>query len=99
MISFISPVARVCMNAMVSEDRSQDISIALSVGYIEGAGSDRDIPAGDYVNFTNGPGHELAVQLVGGLQGLSNVRIAWLPTNTTSEWQLIDQGIIASFKL
>jgi hypothetical protein len=35
MISFISPVARVCMNAMVSEDRSQDISIALSVGYIE----------------------------------------------------------------
>ena len=43
--------------------------------------------------------HELAVQLVGGLQGLSNVRIAWLPPNTTSEWQPMDQGIIASFKL
>ena len=25
-----------CMNAMVPEDRSQDISITLSVGYIEG---------------------------------------------------------------
>jgi hypothetical protein len=43
--------------------------------------------------------HELAVQLVGGLQGLSNVRIAWLPRNTTSEWQPMDQGTIASFKL
>jgi hypothetical protein len=47
----------------------------------------------------NFSGHELAVQLVGGLQGLSNVRIAWLPPNTTSEWQPMDQGIIASFKL
>jgi hypothetical protein len=43
--------------------------------------------------------HELAVQLVGGLQGLSNVRIAWLPPNTTSVWQPMDQGIIVSFKL
>jgi hypothetical protein len=43
--------------------------------------------------------HELAVQLVGGLQGLSNVRIEWLPPNTTSEWQPMDRGIIASFKL
>ena len=47
----------------------------------------------------NFSGHELAVQLVGGVQGLSNVRIAWLPPNTTSEWQPMDQGIIASFKL
>jgi hypothetical protein len=47
----------------------------------------------------NFSGHELAIQLVGGLQGLSNVRIAWLPPNTTSKWQPMDQGIIASFKL
>jgi hypothetical protein len=47
----------------------------------------------------NFSGHELAVQLVGGLQGLSHVRIAWLPRNTTSSWQPMDQGIIASFKL
>jgi hypothetical protein len=47
----------------------------------------------------NFSGHELAVQLVGGLQGLSNVRIVWLPPNTTSKWQPMDQGIIASFKL
>ena len=44
-------------------------------------------------------GHELGVQLVGGKQGLSNVRIEWLPPNTTSHWQPLDQGIIASFKL
>ena len=31
-------------------------------------------------------------------EGLSNVRCAWLPKNTTSEWQPMDQGIIASFK-
>ena len=47
----------------------------------------------------NFSGHELAVQLVGGKTGLSNVRIEWLPPNTTSEWQPMDQGIIASFKL
>jgi hypothetical protein len=47
----------------------------------------------------NFSGHELAVQLVGGLQGLLHVRIAWLPRNTTSAWQPMDQGIIASFKL
>jgi hypothetical protein len=47
----------------------------------------------------NFSGHELGVQLVGGLTALSNVRIAWLPPNTTSYWQPMDQGIIASFKL
>ncbi|PQM43520.1 hypothetical protein VC83_09647 [Pseudogymnoascus destructans] len=47
----------------------------------------------------NFSGHEVGVELVGGLQGLSNVRIAWLPPNTTSHWQPLDQGIIASFKL
>jgi DDE superfamily endonuclease/Tc5 transposase DNA-binding domain len=47
----------------------------------------------------NFSGHELAVKLVGGLQGLLNIRIAWLPPNTTSAWQPMDQGIIASFKL
>jgi hypothetical protein len=46
----------------------------------------------------NFSGHELAVQLVGGLQGLSNVWIIWLPLNTTSHWQPMDQGIIASLK-
>jgi hypothetical protein len=35
------------------------------------------------------PGHE----------GLSHVRIAWLPKNTTSVWQPLDQGVIANFKL
>jgi hypothetical protein len=47
----------------------------------------------------NFSGHELGVQLVGGLQGLLYVRIEWLPPNTTSHWQPLDQGIIASFKL
>ena len=47
----------------------------------------------------NFSGHELGVQLVGGLEGLPNIRIAWLPPNTTSYWQPLDQGIIASFKL
>ena len=47
----------------------------------------------------NFSGHELGVELVGGLEGLINVRIAWLPPNTTSHWQPMDQGIIASFKL
>jgi hypothetical protein len=47
----------------------------------------------------NFSGHELGVQLIGGKQGLSNVRIEWLPPNTTSHWQPLDQGIIASFKL
>lgn len=47
----------------------------------------------------NFSGHELGMHNVGGLEGLSNVRVAWLPKNTTSVWQPLDQGIIASFKL
>ena len=47
----------------------------------------------------NFSGHELGVQLVGGLEGLGNVQIAWLPANTTLYWQPLNQGIIASFKL
>ena len=47
----------------------------------------------------NFSGHELGVTLVGGKEGLANVRIEWLPPNTTSHWQPLDQGIIASFKL
>ena len=47
----------------------------------------------------NFSGHELGVQLVSRLEGLNNVRIEWLPANTTSYWQPLDQGIIASFKL
>jgi hypothetical protein len=43
--------------------------------------------------------HKLATNLVGGLQGLQNTRVVWLPANTTSHWQPMDQGIIAQFKL
>lgn len=47
----------------------------------------------------NFSGHDVGVQLVGGLEGLTNTRVAWLPPNTTSHWQPLDQGIIANFKL
>ena len=49
--------------------------------------------------INNFSGHELGVQLIGGLDALSNVKIRWLLLNTTSHWQPLDQGIIASFKL
>jgi len=47
----------------------------------------------------NFSGHELGVQMVGGRDSLSNVKVRWLPPNTTSHWQPLDQGIINSFKL
>ena len=47
----------------------------------------------------NFSGHELATLLVGGIHGLQNTRVVWLPANTTSHWQPMDQGIIAAFKL
>jgi hypothetical protein len=47
-------------------------------------------------NFSS---HELAVNLVGGITSLSNIQIKWISPNTTSHWQPLDQGIIASFKL
>ena len=47
----------------------------------------------------NFSGHKVRVQLVNRKQGLLNVRIKWLPPNTTSHWQPLDQGVIASFKL
>jgi hypothetical protein len=47
----------------------------------------------------NFSGYELGIQLVSSLKGLNNIRIEWLPLNTTSHWQPLDQGIIVSFKL
>jgi hypothetical protein len=47
----------------------------------------------------NFSGHELGVDLVGGKTALSNVQVEYLPPNTTSHWQPLDQGIIATFKL
>ena len=47
----------------------------------------------------NFSGHELAAVLIGGIDGLKNTRLVWLPANTTSYWQPMDQGIIAAFKL
>jgi hypothetical protein len=38
----------------------------------------------------NFSGHELGVQLIGGLDALSNVKIRWLPLNTTLYWQPLD---------
>jgi hypothetical protein len=47
----------------------------------------------------NFSGHELAVQLIGGVDSLQNTKVRWLPKNTTSCWQPLDQGIIYVFKL
>jgi hypothetical protein len=47
----------------------------------------------------NFSGHELATVLVSGVDGLRNTTLIWLPANTTSYWQPMDQGIIAAFKL
>ena len=43
--------------------------------------------------------YELTIKQIRGKDTLSNVEIEWLPPNTTSHWQRLDQGIIASFKL
>jgi hypothetical protein len=42
--------------------------------------------------------HKAAVEQLGGLTGLSNVRVVWLPENTTSHYQPDDQGIIRTLK-
>ena len=43
--------------------------------------------------------HECSVKLLKDEGGLRNIEVDWLPPNTTSRWQPLDQGIIASFKL
>ena len=47
----------------------------------------------------NFSGYELGITLVSGKTALLYVRIEWLPANTTSHWQLYNQGIINAFKL
>lgn len=42
--------------------------------------------------------HEKGVREMGGDIGLKNTRIIWLPANTTSKWQPMDQGIIQTWK-
>lgn len=42
--------------------------------------------------------HELGVSQVGGVAALQNTLIIWLPANTTSRWQPLDQGIINAWK-
>lgn len=42
--------------------------------------------------------HELGVAQIGGLTALENTIIIWLPANTTSKWQPLDQGIIYPWK-
>jgi hypothetical protein len=47
----------------------------------------------------NFSGHELGLRLAEADIILQNTRVVWLPPNTTSHWQPMDQGIIAAFKL
>lgn len=42
--------------------------------------------------------HELGVKRIGGVTALRNTLIIWLPANTTSKWQPLDQGIINAWK-
>ena len=42
--------------------------------------------------------HEVAVELLGGLDSLSNTKVMWLPPNATSIHQPLDQGIIQNWK-
>ena len=50
------------------------------------------------VLLDNFSAHEAAVRELGGERGLSNIRIIWLPKNTTSHYQPCDQGIIHALK-
>lgn len=42
--------------------------------------------------------HECSVRDVEGELGLANTQVIFLPANTTSKWQPMDQGIISAWK-
>ena len=46
----------------------------------------------------NFSGHELGVELLSAAQGLQNTLVIWLPANSTSVFQPLDQGIIRTWK-
>jgi hypothetical protein len=46
----------------------------------------------------NFSGHELSVELLTAAQGLQNTLFIWLPANSTSIFQPLDQGIIRTWK-